>query len=417
MSGENVRVLHVVDQLVASSGVASIVMQCITGIAHIRQDVALYGRCDGDMGDVVRDCGGSVYMLPAITQSFGRSFGKAFSRLLQTNEYSIIHGHLVNSAFIYMREAKRAGGSVYGSGRRSVCGSVCGSAGATTGAPRRIIHAHSAASADTLPKRLRNDILSHGLSLWADAFIAVSDEAARNAFARRHVEPDKVTVIYNGIDCERFRFDPAVRAQTRQELGLGGDITCVGCVARFTELKNHKFLLDVFLEMKKKAECVLVLVGEGKTRRAIAKRVADAGVSGSVLFIEARKDIERLYQAFDVFMLPSIREGFGLAALEAQCAGVGCVVSESVPRVIACSVGGGSGGSGGGASGSGNGGSGIQFLPLGDKVQWSDTALAIAGRYRSDGSANVIAAKLDNNSMCDRILTVYESLLGTGSKP
>ena len=372
MGASNNRVLHVIDHLTAASGVASVVMQCITGIHQIKQDIALYGQYDSYMGNVVKECGGKVHTLPEVTKSLGKNFSKSFSQLMRDNSYNIIHGHLMNSAFIYLREAKQAG------------------------VPCRIIHAHSATSADTVIKRVRNNILSFGIPLWANKFIAVSNEAALYAFGRNIEKKTNIAIIHNGIDSERFKYDPVVREKTRKELGLTEDTLCVGNIARFTELKNHNFLIDVFGEMKKKANCVLLMIGEGPTKKAIIKKINDSGFSNAVRILVSRQNIEQLYQAFDILILPSLKEGFGLVALEAQCAGLNCVVSEFVPQTISCS---------------GN----IRFLPLGNAALWSDTALKMTSNQRSDGSAGVNEAKLDSATMCGKILKVYDSVKGNSA--
>jgi len=370
MADHNGRVLHVIDHLTTASGVASVVMLCITGISQFTQDVAVYGQCDTKMEEAIIAAGGKVHKLPDITKSFGKPYRKAFSALLKDNLYTIIHGHLLNAAFIYLREAKKQG------------------------IPNRIIHAHNAVSAELLYKRIRNNILSLGVPLWANRFIAVSDAAARCAFSKSKKALSKVSIIYNGIDTNRFKYDSLVRDDVRKELGISNDVLCVGHVGRFAEQKNHSFLIDIFYYILKNKHSILLLAGDGSLVDSIKAKVKSLGISESVRFLGARHDADRIYQAFDVFLLPSLFEGFPLVAVEAQCAGLPCVISNNVTQEVKCSE-------------------HIKFLPLppGNAETWANVAIELSNFTRSDGSANVKAAKLDVTDMCGSISKIYESMV------
>lgn len=365
MGNKTPRVLHVLDHLTPASGVASVVMNCVTGITKIRQDLAIYGKCDPDMCRAVEICGGKVYKLPDVTTTFGKPFSSAFAKLLKEQQYSVIHGHLLNSAFMYLRIAKKLG------------------------IPHRIIHAHNPVSADSTAKKIRNDILALGLPFWANKYIAVSEATAINIFGKMIKTVPDISIIQNGIDSSRFRFDPDSRKEVRQELCLSDDVLCVGHIGRFAKQKNHSFLLDVFDKMRKKANCVLILVGDGPLEDLIKEKAQAMGMSERIKFLGKRNDTEHLYQSFDVFLLPSLFEGFGLVAVEAQCAGLGCLVSDCVPRIVECS-------------------NNIHFLSLENAELWADTALNMATMLRTDGSTAIKSANLDISTMCDNVLKFYE---------
>jgi len=359
----NNRVLHVLDKLTPDSGVASVVMMLVNGIKEFAQDIAVYGGCDPLMKKEVIAHGGNVYVLPNITQRLGHSYAKAFSALLQENPpYGVVHGHLLNSAFIYQQEASR----------KKV--------------PKRIIHAHSALNADALVKRIRNNILSVGISRWVNTYVAVSAKAAQFAFGKRN---KNVHIVNNGISTSQHSYNKLERKKIREELGLADDVICVGHVGRFSALKNHMFLLDVYKVMRAHANCMLVLVGDGPLVENAKSAVHIAGLSDYVKFLGTRHDVNKLYQAFDVFLLPSLSEGFGLVAVEAQCAGLGCVVSEHVPTTVSCS-------------------NRIRFLPLNDVNVWAKASLDMIQHNRVDGADGVLSAELDAETMCDKILEIYQ---------
>jgi len=358
------RVLHILDHLSPASGVASVVMNYVIGIPKIKQDIAIYGQCDAAMRAQIEACGGKIYKLPDVTKSFGRHFSEELSKLLRTGPHTIIHGHLINSAFIYLCLAKKAG------------------------VPHRIIHSHSSVSADVFYKKIRNNMLAKLIPPYATDYIAVSELAAQNAFGKSLMN---LSIIHNGIDTNRFSFNPDVRREVRQELGLSEETLCVGHVARLVGLKNQEFLLNVFQKMHDRENCTLIIAGDGPMEGLLKEHVKAMGLADNVQFLGQRNDAHRLYQAFDVFLLPSLSEGFGLSVVEAQCAGLPCVVSEHVPQTVKCSA-------------------NIRFLPLGNAQIWADTALGMSKIPRKDGADAVTSAKLDSGAMCDKVKNIYQSM-------
>ena len=368
MSNHSSRVLHVIDHLIPASGVASIVMLYITGIKDIPQDVAAFGECNAKMEKTITQAGGKVHKLPHINKAFGYQYSKSFKQLLSDNQYSIVHGHLLNAAFIYLKQAKKHGVS------------------------HRIIHSHNAVLADTRLKQIRNGILSYNIPNWANSFIAVSSGAAKCAFGKSLKNLDDVKIIFNGVDTNRFSFNPIVRAETRGELGISDNTLCIGHVGRFAQQKNHDFLIDIFKQIHSQPNTVLLLVGDGHLEETIKSKVNELGLSDCVKFLGSRSDVQRLYQAFDVFLLPSLFEGFPLVAVEAQCAGLGCVLPEYLPKEIKCRE-------------------DVVFLPIKNPADWAKAALDLANKPRQDGSADVISAKLDIASMCGSISDIYKTML------
>lgn len=142
---------------------------------------------------------------------------------------------------------------------------------------------------------------------------------------------NKVTIFNNAIDLERFRFNPSIRESVRRELGLEGKFV-IGHAGRFCIQKNHDFLIDVFAEVyRQRNDAVLVLVGNGELFDEVKAKVHRLGLDNAVVFLGVRGDVDRLYQAMDVFVLPSRYEGLGIVNIEAQTAGLPCVVSDVVP--------------------------------------------------------------------------------------
>lgn len=162
--------------------------------------------------------------------------------------------------------------------------------------------------------------------------LAPSTEAAEYTFGKGCVANGKVTLLHNAIDTNVYRFDPEGRNRIREEFGLEG-MFAVGHVGRFTQQKNHEFLLNVFCALhKKRPEARLVLVGQGELEEQIRQKAHRLGIAPYVMFTGLRKDVPQLMSAFDVFAFPSLYEGMPNTVIEAQATGLPCVISDTITK-------------------------------------------------------------------------------------
>ncbi|MBM6723633.1 glycosyltransferase [Pseudoflavonifractor phocaeensis] len=203
--------------------------------------------------------------------------------------------------------------------------------------PKIIVHSHSAfvEGADPL---IRQNMLRVHLELreqfnpsLATDFWACSKAAADWLFGDQ-IPREKIKILKNAIDAGQYRFDRQIRERTRKSLGLDGKFV-MGHVGRFAFAKNHEFLMEVFREVSRaEPEVVLLLVGAGPLESDIQKKAEQAGLSNRVIFAGQRKDVPALLQTMDVFCLPSRFEGLGIVLVEAQAAGLPCLISQAVPE-------------------------------------------------------------------------------------
>lgn len=209
------------------------------------------------------------------------------------------------------------------------------------GIRNRISHCHS----DTRFKeknisfirKLYFSLMKFLISAFATIRIAVSSLAAESLYGMNWKTKQNCMVIPCGIDISKY--DPKYKNfDMRKDFGLPEDAFVVGHVGRFEEPKNHRFLIDVFSELRKKNDkAYLVLVGDGTLKAEIEKKVADLNLTPYVIFTGLRKDVPVIMlSVFDIFVFPSLWEGLGLVAVEAQLAGLHCIVSNSVPKEIDC---------------------------------------------------------------------------------
>ncbi|MEU1342790.1 glycosyltransferase [Streptomyces sp. NPDC005827] len=176
--------------------------------------------------------------------------------------------------------------------------------------------------------------------------VAVSPTVAER-LRRWGVPGPRIEVVPNGIDLERFRFDPAVRQRTRARLGLPQDAHVIGGIGRLAPGKRFDVLIEALVRLP--ADCRLLLVGGGPEEGALRRAARTAGVAGRVLFAGERPyvsdrahdpDLPSLVAAMDVLASPSAQEAFGLAVVEALAAGLpvlysSCPAVEDLPPAAA----------------------------------------------------------------------------------
>ncbi len=139
--------------------------------------------------------------------------------------------------------------------------------------------------------------------------------------------------IRNRIDAEKFRFDAAKRERTRHKHNLTEDNFVVGHVGRFTEQKNQLFLIDVFDRVHRANDSArLLLVGGGTMEHQLRQAAEERNLTDAVIFAGVSDQVDAYLSAMDVFVFPSLFEGLGISIIEAQTAGLRCVVSDAVPQ-------------------------------------------------------------------------------------
>ena len=165
----------------------------------------------------------------------------------------------------------------------------------------------------------------------ATHFCACSNVAANWLFGKQ-IPRDRITILNNAINTEEFSYKPALREKVRKELGVEESFV-IGHAGRFSYQKNHDMLVDIFFRTCKSIPgAKLLLIGDGELREQIVQKVNNLGISDRVLFLGKRNDMPSLFQAMDIFALPSRSEGLGLVLIEAQCAGLPCLASEHIPN-------------------------------------------------------------------------------------
>jgi len=357
------RILHVVDKLAYSSGVASIVLNYAQCAKRYTFDFMLNEEPPEDVMNKISGWGGSIYVAPHLHMRQGYKYVRAVNEFFKTHkEYQIIHGHVANAAVAYMNAAKR------------------------NGIQYRILHCHSSKGADTPIKQVRNYALNKMGVRAANRYAACSKVAAEYLFGKK---PD-VTIFHNAIDIDKYTFDSNIRTHLRKELGLEGKLV-IGNVGRMTPVKNQVFLLSVLaIVLKRLPDSTLLITGDGYLHETLEHRAAELGIADRVSLIGETSQANELYSVMDIFALPSIFEGLPVTGIEAQANGLPCIISDTVTREVKIT-------------------DNCSFLPINDPDLWVDEIIRIYKKGRVDVDKELMA-EYDIEIQGERLEEYYDRL-------
>ncbi|WP_317395478.1 glycosyltransferase family 1 protein [Faecalicoccus pleomorphus] len=299
-----IRILHIVPNMQAG-GLETLIMSWYRNIdrSKVQFDFLVHYQGKFFYDDEIERLGGKIYHLSVRDDNnFIKYLHDLDSFFKEHMEYKIVHGHMESLGQFYFRAAKKYG------------------------VPVRIAHSHNSATEPTLKGKVKG-ILAKRFPMYATHCFACSELAGRFMFGDRDF-----TVIKNAIDLSRFQYDEKIRTEMRAELNLT-DKFVIGHVGRFCTQKNHKYLIDVFEQIHKgNSNAILLLIGKGELLEEVKAYVAQKSLSGCVQFLGVRDDVNKLYDAMDVFVFPSIFEGLGIVAIEAQESRLMTVCSDVVPK-------------------------------------------------------------------------------------
>lgn len=195
------------------------------------------------------------------------------------------------------------------------------------GVRKVIVHSHSTKT----DHPVANAILKYPMAMFADELVACAEGSGKWLYKNW-----KFTVLNNAIDIAKFGFDRDDRVEVRDELGIGEEFL-VGHIGHFSTPKNHFYLIDIFNELYKcDPRARLLLVGDGPDFDEVVEKVKKLQLQDVVIFTGRRSDVERMYQAMDVFLMPSRWEGLPLVLLEAQASGLPVVASDRITGDVRC---------------------------------------------------------------------------------
>lgn len=305
---EPIRVAHIVGKWLGG-GVESVLMNYYRNLD--RTKVQFDFLCDSDSTNIpyeeIEKLGGKVILIPPYQKVF--RYQKELIRIFKENKYKIVHSHINTMSIFPLRAAKMAGVLV------------------------RIAHSHSTTNMKEWKKNLLKQVLRPFSKVYATDYMCCSELAGRWLFGDKEYDKGHVYLLNNAVDLDKFKYDEEIRIRKRKELNIPEDTLVIGHVGRFVEQKNHRFLIDIFNEVhKEKSNSLLLLAGQGPLMNEMKEKVTELNLTENVEFLGQRNDIAELYQALDVFCLPSLYEGLPVVGVEAQATGLLCILSDEMTK-------------------------------------------------------------------------------------
>lgn len=256
--------------------------------------------------------GGRIFRVPPINPLRHRAYLKALDEFFMGHsEHKIVHAH--NNAFsmYVLRAAKKAS------------------------VPVCIAHSHISDVSIAWLKRFFYNYCRKRINNYADFRVACSNKAGEWLYGKSIIGGKQFHILHNSIEYDKFSYSDAARDEMRTSLGVESKIV-IGHVGRFNNQKNHSFILKIFKEIIRiYPDALLLLIGEGKLREKVERQAQLLKLEHSVRFLGIRSDVSQLMQAMDIFVIPSLFEGFPVTLVEAQAAGLPCVVSDTVSSEVA----------------------------------------------------------------------------------
>ncbi len=320
------RILCVLGKL-KSGGVESIMFSYYKKLdkENYQYDFVYEEASDSEFPLDLIDMGANAFCVPNISSPL--SYIKEIRKIIKKGNYKIVHSNL-NTLSVF---------SLF--------------AAATCNVKYRILHNHSTSSNKEKKRDIIKKVLRPLNLVFTNKKAACSELAARWMYGSSSFDKGQVHVFNNGIDIDRFKFDPVFRTEIREKYNLENK-KVVGHVGRFVTTKNHLFIIDVFSEIiKNDPDSVLMLVGDGELMDSVKDYVNKRSLSNSVIFTGVCDDVYKYYSAFDVFILPSLYEGLPVVAMEACASGLPVILSDQITKECAIS-------------------DNVCFLPINDTVCW-----------------------------------------------
>lgn len=268
----------------------------------VQFDFLVHREFRADYDDEIEFLGGRIYRLPRLVP-WSRGYRAALNRFFAEHTgYRIVHVHQDCMSSVILKAAQKHG------------------------IPVRIAHSHNS-NQDKNLKYLIKLYYRHLIPRYATELYACGKQAGAWMFMGKPFR-----IVNNAIDAAKYAYTAERAERMRSNLGIGRDTLVVGHVGRFAPTKNHTFLLDIFAALcTKHADAKLLLVGDGDLRTSMEEKAAQLGIRDHVIFTGIRSDVAELMQAMDVFVFPSVYEGLPVTLVEAQAAGLPCIISSNIP--------------------------------------------------------------------------------------
>ncbi|UOQ85022.1 glycosyltransferase [Gracilibacillus salinarum] len=366
------RILHVVDRL-DHGEIATMILDVYRNIDRNKVQFDFLTTTEGELDEEVRTLGGHLYRISSLREVGWKEYKQSLRQFFKGHRFYIItHCHLDQLNAFPLIEAMRVG------------------------IPVRIAHSHDTGAQLKGERKWVYSLSGRLVPVVATHYFACSKEAAKWLFKHKAKE---ASVIHNAFDLDQISFSGSARKQVRQALKVKQSDFVIGHAGAFSLQKNHAFLIDLFVGFRRKIpQTKLVLVGDGPVKGAILEKIKQYRLQDFVEVINWRENADKWMHAFDVFVYPSLHDGFPTSVVKAQHAGIPTLASDRMSRELDV------------------GNKLIQFIPLHDKARWIESIHAIHEKqYRKPTEITILKKKgLDIHTVAKRAENTYLELRDQG---
>ncbi len=363
-----IRVLHVVGRM-ALGGTQTMIMNVYRHIdrTQMQFDFLVHTKDECFYDKEIIKLGGRIYRTERFNIINWLSYKKFWNNFFpEHEEYKIVHVHINSSAAICLSIAKRHGRIA-------------------------VVHSHCTNPTEKSLRSCAFRIFAYPIRYIADYFFACSEEAGETRFGKRVTKSKNYKVFKNGIDVKSFCFQKEIRKVIREKYDISEEKFIIGHVGRFYFQKNHRFLLEIFKKVNEKySNTELWMIGTGELEKKIRTQVQNMGMGKKVRFIGETSHVSEYLQAMDIFVFPSFYEGLGIAVVEAQAAGLPCIISDVIPNEadMGCGL--------------------VKRLSLEDSAEdWADAIVAAKDVSRIDTSDYLRRAGFDIETVSKELQNFY----------
>lgn len=301
-----IRVLHIMGCSDAG-GISMVVLNYYRYIdrTKIHFDIGLTIPTVGQNGKALQELGAAIHFLPLKSEGLG-AYEKALTDLLKKEHYDAVHVHDSETCYVTLRIAKKAGVRC------------------------RVAHCHTTSPWEGVKgeiRRLSGCLLNYH---YATRVIGCGQLAGERIYGKHNMKRPRAMVLPNAVQTEKYAFNAAVRQEVRRELGVD-DKFVIGMVGRLEDQKNYPFALEIMAKLRHLCpDTILVAAGNGPDEDMIRNQIRQMGLENQVRLLGRRGDVNRLYQGFDLFLMPSLYEGFPVAGVEALASGLPVLLSDEI---------------------------------------------------------------------------------------
>lgn len=357
----SIRVLHIVTYM-GRGGLETMLMNYYRHMDRekVQFDFLVHRDFETDYDAEIKVLGGKIYHISRLIPWSNSYKKKLKSFFMEHPEYKIVHVHQDCLSSVALKCAKECG------------------------IPVRVAHSHSSSAEKNLKYFIKLYYMKQ-IPQYATEMFACGKLAGDWMFSGNDYQ-----IICNAIDIRKYRYSEEDNLKIRTKLKLEDKIV-IGHVGNFTFAKNHEFLLKVFKEIEKREPMArLLLIGGGENSRKIKKKAEELLIEDKVLFMGVRTDVDKLMQCMNVFVFPSVYEGLPVAMIEAQTAGLPCVISDHVSNecIVTENL--------------------VTTMKLSDTIgQWADHVLLRAKQARADTSNEIRKAGYDIHTAAKGLENYY----------